>query len=393
MSVDLKTEAVLNADIRFSSLPSGVCENPNAIFLTGATGFLGAYLLDGLIKTTTGKIYCLVRCADPEEGRRRLRENLQFYALWNDALNARIVPVVGNLSKPLLGLLEEEFDHLASCIDVIYHCGAQINATRPYSALKAANVLGTREILRLAGKNRTKPLHFISTLAVFFSPAHSDANIEEADNPDGDGLKVGYRQTKWVAEQLVMAARERGLPANIYRVGRVWGHARTGITGNTDDLLYRLIKACLLMKKFPASNVMINIAPVDYISQAIIHLSQQQKPPGETFHLLNPVPLPLGRFFQEIRDLGYPLEETDREKWLAEVRRRVPQGEEKALYASLLLAIRVSGFFSDGKPRFTASRTTHDRLFGARIACPPVDRKLLAVYLSYFQQSGYIPVP
>nr|VFJ51745.1 MAG: thioester reductase domain-containing protein [Candidatus Kentron sp. FW] len=391
--MDISREAILDPIIEFQGLRSGDPKDPDTVFLTGATGFLGAYLLDELLGTTRADVHCLIRGRDAGEAGQRLRGHLERHGLWKEEHASRIIPVMGDLSGPLLGLPEKQFNDLASRIDGIYHCGAMVNATRPYSALKAANVLGTREILRLAGKNRTKPLHFISTLAVFFSPAHSDANVEEADNPDGDGLKVGYRQTKWVAEQLVMAARERGLPANIYRVGRVWGHARTGITGNTDDLLYRLIKACLLMKKFPASNVMINIAPVDYISRAIIHLSQQQKPPGETFHLLNPVPLPLGRFFQEIRDLGYPLEETDREKWLAEVRRRVPQGEEKALYASLLLAIRVSGFFSDGKPRFTASRTTHDRLFGVRIACPPVDRKLLAVYLSYFQQSGYIPVP
>ena len=68
------------------------------------------------------------------------------------APQSRIIPVLGDLSKPLLGLTEQEFQQIASLVDVIYHAGAIVNFIYPYSQLKTTNVLGTQEILRLAGQ-------------------------------------------------------------------------------------------------------------------------------------------------------------------------------------------------------------------------------------------------
>jgi thioester reductase-like protein len=385
--LDLKTEAVLESTIQFNNPLSKNLIEPKSIFLTGATGFLGAYLLDELLHKTTANIYCLVRCNHFDEGKQRLQNHLQFYSLWNEKFSSRIIPIVGDLSKPLFGLSEQQFSDLAHHIDVIYHNGAQVNAARPYEALKTTNVLGTQEILRLASLIQTKAVHFISSIAVFFSQAHHQADIKETDDPDGNTLKGGYRQSKWVAEQLIIAAQERGLPASIYRAGRIWGHSQTGITGNLDDLLCGLIKGCIQMGSFPTSDIVINVAPVDYISQAIIHLSRQSF--GKVFHLLNPHSIAWKQFFELIRALGYFLEEISNDEWLAELKRRASQKPKDKLYSMLLLMMRLSAFFSDNKPQFRADHT-HERLTGTSIVCSPVDAKLLSTYFSYFHKSGYI---
>jgi thioester reductase-like protein len=388
--IDLKAEAVLDSTIQFQAPLSKDWPNPKSVFLTGATGFLGAYLLDELVQKTQADIYCLVRCRDFEEGKQRLKKHLQFYALWNDEFSSRIIPVVGDLSKPLLGLSEPQFGDLARYIDVIYHNGAQVNAARPYSALKTTNVLGTQEVLRLASIIQTKPVHFISSIAVFFSKAHHQVDIKETDNPDGNTLKGGYRQSKWVAEQLVMTAQKRGLPAGIYRAGRILGHSETGITGNLNDLLCLLIKGCIQMGIFSASDMIINVAPVDYISQVIIHLSWQQKSFGKVFHLLNSHSITWKQLFEHIRALGYFLEEISNDQWLAELKRRASQKPKDELYSKLLLMMRLSTFFSDNKLQFKDCYNTLDGLADTSIVCPPVDAKLLSTYFSYFQKSGYI---
>src|SRR5262249_17249187 len=149
--------------------PPGVaCDSGklDRILLTGATGFLGAFLLDELLRETDAQIVCLVRANDADQGRERIAHNLQQYGLDHPDFEQRVVAVPGNLEQPLLGLSSVEFDRLAEEIDVIYHNGAVVNLIYPYSQLRAANVGGTREILRLATKVRPKPMHYVSTFMV-----------------------------------------------------------------------------------------------------------------------------------------------------------------------------------------------------------------------------------
>ena len=93
---------------------------------------------------------------------------------------------------------------MASQIDSIYHNGALVNFTYPYQALKAANVLGTQEVLRLASQIKVKPVHFISTTTIFSEVSSESEMISEntiSEHPEG--LHTGYSQSKWVAEQLI----------------------------------------------------------------------------------------------------------------------------------------------------------------------------------------------
>ncbi|MFM5892271.1 MAG: SDR family oxidoreductase, partial [Dolichospermum sp.] len=156
---DLAEELILDPSIQFINPLSENFLEPKSIFLTGATGFLGAYLLSELLHKTTADIYCLTRCINREDGKNRLQKDLEFYLLWEETFSDRIIPVVGDLSQPLLGLSEEDFKKLAKTIDIIYHNGAYVNSARPYSSLKPANVLGTQEVIRLASILQTKPIH------------------------------------------------------------------------------------------------------------------------------------------------------------------------------------------------------------------------------------------
>ena len=217
---DLYAEAVLEKTIRPNTCIKPV-PVPKHIFLTGATGFIGAFLLHELLQQTPeASIYCLVRSSDAESGKHRIRTNLERYLLWNEKFNSRIIAVVGDLAQPRLGLSEQQFTDLASAIDVIYHNGALVNLIYPYAALREANVLGTQEVLRLASLIKVKPVHFISTLDVFQSSVYSEMNaiLEPDELTHCEGLSDGYDQTKWVAEKLVMTARDRGLPICIYRL-------------------------------------------------------------------------------------------------------------------------------------------------------------------------------
>jgi acyl carrier protein len=195
---DPDVEAILEYNIQpTESLPI----TNNSIFLTGSTGFLGGFLLYDLLTQTTANIHCLVRSTD----KNILVNKLKDCMLWNESFKSRIVLVYGDLSKPLLGLGITNFEQLASTIDVIYHNGAWVNHIYPYSILKATNVLGTQEILRLASQHHIKPVHFVSTIGTI--------NLNDTGS--------GYIRSKVVAEKMIKNARKRGLPVCIYRPYRI----------------------------------------------------------------------------------------------------------------------------------------------------------------------------
>src|SRR5262249_26737337 len=161
----LGDEVVLDEDIHPRGLPGPGLEPPEIVLLTGATGFVGAFLCAALLSTTRATVLCLVRAGNAAEGMERVRAALDSYGLSGLGLE-RLRVVTGDLAQPLLGLADAEFAGLAEQVDAIYHCGAWVNFVRPYRALKATNVSGTEEILRLATRHKLKPVHYISTLAV-----------------------------------------------------------------------------------------------------------------------------------------------------------------------------------------------------------------------------------
>jgi nucleoside-diphosphate-sugar epimerase len=132
--------------------------DPRRILLTGATGFLGAFLLRALLEHARAEITCLVRADDDIEAAQRLRRTLVKYRPWDDQLAGRsVVAVAGDLTQPDLGLGAKRFAALAEDIDVVHHAGARVNQVEPYARLRLANVAATREVLRLATTTRSNP--------------------------------------------------------------------------------------------------------------------------------------------------------------------------------------------------------------------------------------------
>jgi thioester reductase-like protein len=394
--MDLQAEARLDPTIRPEAVSGEPVTEPASIFLTGATGFLGAFLLHELLQQTQADIYCLVRSANAEESKQRIRRTLASYALWDEGLSSRIIPVVGDLSEPRFGLSASQFQMLAQTIDSIYHSGASVNWIYPYERLKPTNVLGTQEVLRLASQNKAKVVHYISTLAVFPVLANATVRIiHEQDSLDHGGvLYGGYSQSKWVAEKLVTTARARGLPVCIYRPALITGHSQTGIW-NTDDVLCRAIKSSIELGAAPDAEAKLNMIPVDYVSQAVVHLSRRGDALGRVFHLAHSRPVSWRELVAWIRSFGYPIQPMPYDKWRAQL---VELGRLKESAAYFLLPL-FSLSLSQAGPRIVRNipefdcQNTLAGLVGTSITCPPVDHQVFEAYFSYFVRSGFLNVP
>ncbi|MCA1992444.1 MAG: thioester reductase domain-containing protein [Coleofasciculus sp. S288] len=390
--VDLRAEAVLDPAI-CPDATSPLSSSVNAILLTGATGFLGAFLLDELLQQTQADIYCLVRASNLESAKNKLQSCLKSYLLWDESLNHRIIPVVGDLSQPGLGLCEEDFRAIASQIDVIYHNGAWVHHAYPYSTLKATNVLGTQEVLRLASQIKVKPVHFISTTSVFSADGDSGVKVvREQDSLDDWSIPSnGYAQSKWVAEMLVMLARDRALPISIYRLGRISGHSQTGMF-NVNDFLYRLIIGCIQLGGAPAGEIMLDIMPVDYVSKAIVSLSRQSQSLGKAFHLVNPYPLSSNHLIETIRSIGYPLQQITEKEWQDKLLHLGEDSPEHSLYPLIPFFLEKDSQNPTADLQFD-SQETLEELENLSIFCPKVDEAVLHTYFSHLIKDGFLEAP
>jgi thioester reductase-like protein len=396
-SMELASEVILDPSIYRDGLPFDPQAEHAHILLTGATGFLGAFLLHELLEKTRAEIYCLVRCTDEEDGRARLLARLEGYLPGVRHEVSRIIPVPGDLSQPQLGLTVEGFQMLAGKIDAVYHSAAMVNWIYSYEQLKPANVNGIREILKLTSQVKIKPLHYVSTLAVFPLVGNAEASVAREDDTldHGGALHGGYTQSKWVAEKLVMLARSRGLPVAIYRPGMITGHSRTG-AWNTSDFTCQMLKSWVNAGFVPDLDAAMDMTPVDYVSSAIVQLSRSEGYLGQVFHLANPKPVDVQRLYAFMRSFGYGLEPVPYNQWRATLIALAERTEEKAVRSlTPILSVEESEGaprWVGGVPRFDCTNTLN-ALAHTGIRCPPVDEAVLNTYFTYLTRSGFLKAP
>lgn len=206
---------------------------------------------------------------------------------------------------------------------------------------------------------------------------------------------MGYSQSKWVAEKLVLVARERGLPVCIYRPPLISGHSQTG-AWYTSDFLCRMIKGIIQMGIAPDLDTTLDISPVDYVSKAIFYLSKQNESLNKDFHLMNPCEMHWRQFIDWMNSFGYSVQQTSYENWLQKLSNS--GCSHNPLYPLLpffaqkwhIGELTIPQLYEQcRRPRFSCNKT-FAALAGSNIVCPSVDSQLLNTYFSYFINNGFL---
>jgi thioester reductase-like protein len=262
-----------DAQLPLPALPPARQGEPSDILLTGATGFLGPFLLASLLAQTSYTIHALVRATDAAHGLDRIVAALRQARLWSPALEAevraRVRVICGDLAEPHLGIGEAALRRLAEGVDAIVHNGALVNYVRTYDALRPTNVVGTHELLRLAMTAHQKTFHLVSS--TFIYGWSTEPVVGEWDaNEEMKGLDFGYSQTKWVAEQLALAAARQGLDVRIYRPSLI-SPTSAGF-GSRDDIYVRLTAFMIEHGLAVKAHNQVSLLPADLIADHIVAL-------------------------------------------------------------------------------------------------------------------------
>jgi fatty acid CoA ligase FadD9 len=340
------------------------CDEVRVVLLTGATGFLGRFLvLEWLerLAPVGGTLVCLVRAKDDVAARERLDTvfdsgDPDLLAHYRHLAAGHLRVVAGDKGQPDLGLDQREWQRLADTVDAIVDPAALVNHLLPYDQLFEPNVVGTAELIRLALTTRFKPYTYVSTLGVGMQIDPS-AFTEDADIRSSSPTRVvddsyanGYANSKWAGEVLLREAHERyGLAVAVFRSNMIMATARYSGQLNVPDTFTRLVLSLGATGIAPGSfyqrdadgnrqRTHYDGLPVDFIAEAITTLG----PPGKgfrTFHVANPHDdgLGLDEYVDWLIEAGYPIVRiADYDSWFQRFDTAVRSLPEKQRQSSVL---------------------------------------------------------
>jgi L-2-aminoadipate reductase len=390
--------------------------NPPTVFLTGATGFLGSYILHELLEgPTKAHVIAHVRAKDAAAGLTRLETVTKAYGLWSSTWTStsRLEVIVGDISKPELGLSQNIWDRLCDEVDVIIHNGAKVNWMLPYSSLRATNVLSTLACIQLCATGNPKRMAFVSSTSTLDNEYYVQlsrrvgAAVLETDDLEGSrkGLGTGYGQSKWASEFVVREAGRRGLVGAVVRPGYVTGDPGSGISV-TDDFLVRLWKGCLQVGARPNIANTVNTVPVTQVSRIVVaaafHLPAAIGQSLGVAQVTSHPRLTMNEWIGALEVYGYRVPMLSYQEWCTKIKEYV-SNDSKEEYALLPLFHFVTGDLPTNTiaPELDDVNTVaalkpydkETRNQGGPLAVNAVGVQTLGIYLAYLVAVGFLPAP
>ncbi|EJV87817.1 non-ribosomal peptide synthetase family protein [Bacillus cereus] len=269
--------------------------NYKNILLTGATGYVGMYLLRELINFTDSTIYLLVRGKNIKEAEKRIKQKVDFYfgLEFYGEISDRIKILAGDISERYFGLEESNYEALSMEIDCIINSAAYVKHYGDYERFYNINVKGTKNLMEFSRIGKKKDYNHISTTTI------SDGNIDgikrglftEYETDIGQKSNSYYSQTKLESEKVVIDASRNDINIKIFRLGNVSFNYETGtFQENIDDnAINKMLKSYIKLKVFPYIDAkMLNFSYVDQLAKSIILLFNKKALNNEIFHIYNP---------------------------------------------------------------------------------------------------------
>lgn len=381
-------------------------QNIKNVLLIGGTGYLGAHIIDSLMKDTSANIYCLIRPKNNKLPINRLQEILNFYFkdTYDNELSKRIKIICGDITKENLGLNANDYMIFKNDIEIVINSGAIVKHFGLKEDFENINVQGTQNVVDLCVKENKRLLH-VSTISISGN-GEKDETVEETEENINDkklfyetdifinqNISGIYTTTKYKAELIVLEAIYKGLDAQILRLGNITNRYSDGLFQlNVDDNAFaKRIKSIIEIGAFPKYLLKhaIELSPVDLCAEAIVKIAKH-KSNCNVIHIYNSKFLPIKLLIETFATLGIELEAVS-----------------DKLFANITLGIlnddkqkdKLSGIIYDFDNNYRLIYTSNVRvkydfsekyLDAIGFNWKEIDSEYIIKYLKYFKKIGFI---
>lgn len=283
---------------------SNLTYNPiGNVLLTGVTGFLGAHILDYLIKNTDIKIYCLVRKDPSISLTDKVLNKLHFYFgnIYDNLINKRIFIINSDLTQDKLGLTDEKLFSISNNISCVINTAAVVKHYGNYSDFEAINTTSVRKLIEFC-ERYNKRLIQISTIsvsgntladfAVNNNSFTSNVSFNENNLYIGQSMENVYVHSKFEAEKNILEEISKGnLNALILRIGNITNRFSDGKfqLNSSENAFANKIKAFLEISALPdyILDKYMEFSPVDYVAEAIVKSIEYLDKNISVLHIFN----------------------------------------------------------------------------------------------------------
>jgi fatty acid CoA ligase FadD9 len=404
---DLRADRFLPPALLHAAKTLPMTDSPRVVLLTGASGFLGRFVLLHLLQTFAsgrdGQVISLVRADNDQAARERLRSAFatcdDLLALFDSlATPSRLHVHASDLEESDLGLAPAVYEELAGRVDAIVHAAALVNHALSYRHLFEPNVVGTAGVMRLAVTSRRKAIHFVSTAGLgALRPGHALVETDAAadlcsrrplDEASAPAYAAGYVTSKWAGEVLLRDLHDRcGIPITIHRCSMVLPHPVYAGQQNATDtfarLLHGLVRTQLAPSSFydPAATVEPHYdgLPVNLVARFVGELALQPTTPEfTTYHVSNSNwsdGVSLDQIVSWAEESGYHFTRLPHPTWFARFRNALQQlpHDERRRSSLLLIHHWQTAILTQVRLDTSEFQKTLARLTGLT-AIPPLDK-------------------
>jgi thioester reductase-like protein len=259
-----------------------------AVFLTGATGYLGSYVVTRLLRAHAPRLLLLVRAKDAREAEQRLWRALQLHMSFSEFqshLRSRMDIFLGDITEPHCGLDARSHRRLISTMESVVHIAASLNR-RSVRVCLNVNQRGTLNVIELA--RAAHELHGLRRFSDVSTTAVAGERLGEVVQEDAavDWARRDYdpyAYTKKFCEQMVESLLPN-VPSTVFRPSTVIGDTRFGATTQFD--MVRAVVTLARMRLLPLRpDARHDIVPADYVGRAIADIHQREAPKYRIYHL------------------------------------------------------------------------------------------------------------
>lgn len=372
------------------------------ILLAGATGYLGAHILDEYLKNDSGTAYCIVRGESVDDSKQRLIELLRFY--FGDVYSAedRIVVLCGDVTEKQLGLSENDYRLLLSHVNTVINSVASVKHYGSYGFFHKANVQSVEHLIAFCKEAAAKLIH-ISTTSVAgndfdtemsFVDMPEEIKFTEHDLYIGQPLDNVYVRSKFEAECTVLTAMQNGLQANIMRMGNLTNRRRDGVFQRNyeSNAFLKHIKAITDLGLIPSDllNLKTEFTPIDEAAKAVMAITRHFRNDCNVFHIENTNPISFDSLFSYMHMLGLNLQSVSKEQFNRALRKSENDPKTKHILETFINEIGEDGNLHYESSIEIDTSFTKQYLHKLGFDWLETDLDYLSKYFSYFREIGYI---